>query len=228
MEESLDIRRRLGQRWGMGTSLGTLGWLALCRGRMDEMRDYMAESLAMRVEIGDKGGIAWCLEKLAEAASQQAGTGQASLERAVRVFGAAAALRAPVGSVIDPADQPAYERRLAALREALGDAAFEAAWAEGGALPLEQAVAEALAAQERPAAGAKEAYGGLSAREREVAVLIAQGRSNREIAEALVVGMRTAETYISRILNKLGVSSRVQIATWALEKGLAPPAEHDA
>jgi non-specific serine/threonine protein kinase len=226
LEESLAIRRRLGQRWGMGTSLGTLGWLALRQGRMDEMRDYMAESLAIRVEIGDKGGIAWCLEKLAEAASQQAGSGQTDLQRAVRVFGAAAALRAPVGSVIDPADQPDYERRLAVLRAALGAEAFEAAWAEGSAESLEQAVAEALAGLERPAtAGTKEAYGGLSAREREVASLIAQGKSNREIAEALVVGTRTAETYVSRILNKLGLSSRVQIATWVMEQGLAPPAE---
>jgi len=66
----------------------------------------------------------------------------------------------------------------------------------------------------------KEKFGGLSVREREVAALIAQGKSNREIAEALVVGVRTVETYVTRILNKLGFDSRVQIATWAVEKGL--------
>ena len=56
-----------------------------------------------------------------------------------------------------------------------------------------------------------------------MAAWLAQGKSNREIAEAMTVGVRTIETYVTRILNKLGFDSRVQIATWALEKGLAPP-----
>jgi DNA-binding NarL/FixJ family response regulator len=51
-------------------------------------------------------------------------------------------------------------------------------------------------------------------------VLIAQGKSNREISEAMTVGVKTVETYVTRILNKLGFDSRVQIATWAVEKGL--------
>jgi non-specific serine/threonine protein kinase len=50
-------------------------------------------------------------------------------------------------------------------------------------------------------------------------MLITQGKSNREIAEAMVVGVRTVETYVTRILNKLGFDSRVQIATWVIEKG---------
>jgi len=66
----------------------------------------------------------------------------------------------------------------------------------------------------------KERFGGLTARERETAALIAQGKSNREIAEMMVVGVRTVETYVTRILNKLGFVSRVQIATWAVENGL--------
>ena len=57
-------------------------------------------------------------------------------------------------------------------------------------------------------------------REREVAVLIAQGKSNREIAQAMTVRVKTVETYVTRILNKLGFDSRVQVATWAVERGL--------
>ncbi len=63
-------------------------------------------------------------------------------------------------------------------------------------------------------------YGGLSAREREVAALVAQGRTNREIAEALVVSERTAEAHVSNILGKLDFTTRAQIAAWAVEKGL--------
>ncbi|MBI3168371.1 MAG: AAA family ATPase [Chloroflexi bacterium] len=66
----------------------------------------------------------------------------------------------------------------------------------------------------------KDKFGGLTAREREVATLIAQGKSNREIAESMTVGVKTVETYVTRVLNKLGFDSRVQIATWAMEKGL--------
>jgi DNA-binding CsgD family transcriptional regulator len=65
--------------------------------------------------------------------------------------------------------------------------------------------------------------GGLTEREREVAGLVARGRSNREIAEALVLGERTIETHVSNILSKLGLTSRREIATWAQERGLADP-----
>jgi DNA-binding CsgD family transcriptional regulator/Tfp pilus assembly protein PilF len=68
---------------------------------------------------------------------------------------------------------------------------------------------------------AKEAFGGLTEREREVVTLIAQGRSNREIADALVVTKRTIETHINNILYKLNLTSRAQIVVWAVESGLA-------
>jgi DNA-binding CsgD family transcriptional regulator len=66
----------------------------------------------------------------------------------------------------------------------------------------------------------KDRAGGLTARERDVVVLIAQGKSNREIAQEMTVGIKTVETYVTRILKKLNLVSRVQIATWAIEKGL--------
>jgi DNA-binding NarL/FixJ family response regulator len=70
---------------------------------------------------------------------------------------------------------------------------------------------------------AKEQFGGLTTREREVAALVAGGLSNRAVAERLIVGERTVETYVSSILNKLGYASRAQIAAWAVDKGLAKP-----
>lgn len=76
-----------------------------------------------------------------------------------------------------------------------------------------------------PSEVTKRAFGGLTARERQVAVLIAQGKTSREIAEQLVVTERTAEVHVSNILGKLGFSSRAQIAAWAVEKGLAANSE---
>jgi DNA-binding NarL/FixJ family response regulator len=66
----------------------------------------------------------------------------------------------------------------------------------------------------------KQAHDGLTAREREVAALIVQGKSNRAIAEELVVGGSTVEAHIGHIFTKLGFTSRAQIAAWAVEKGL--------
>jgi ATP/maltotriose-dependent transcriptional regulator MalT len=67
----------------------------------------------------------------------------------------------------------------------------------------------------------KKKFGGLTERERQVAAFIAQGKSNREIADALFVGERTIETHVSNILSKLGFEARTQIAAWAADKGLA-------
>jgi DNA-binding CsgD family transcriptional regulator len=71
-----------------------------------------------------------------------------------------------------------------------------------------------------PRQAARKEFGGLTAREREIAALIAQGKSNREIANELVIGVNTAERHVANILAKLGFSSRSQIAVWAVEKGL--------
>jgi non-specific serine/threonine protein kinase len=60
----------------------------------------------------------------------------------------------------------------------------------------------------------------LTPREREVAVLVAQGKTSKEIADLLVVSERTAEVHVSNILGKLGFTSRAQVAAWAVEKGL--------
>ena len=86
---------------------------------------------------------------------------------------------------------------------------------------LSQAVA--MLPQKRvltPDRATRQAFGGLTAREREVAALIGQGKINREIAEDLVVSERTVESHVSNIMFKLGVQSRRQIREWAREKGL--------
>jgi DNA-binding NarL/FixJ family response regulator len=65
-----------------------------------------------------------------------------------------------------------------------------------------------------------EKFGGLTTREREVTRYLSQGKSNREIAEILVLSERTVENHVANILNKLGFDSRSQAAVWAVEKGL--------
>ena len=220
LSESLAIRKQHGHKWGMGASLGSLGWIALRQHDFKRMRAILEESIGIRVEIGDKGGLAWCLDKLAEAKYEES-----QLQGAARIFGHAESLRVPIRSVIDPADQPGYMRLVSEIRSVLGEETFAALWAEGAAMPLDRVIDLALSEPEPARVAAwvdKERFGGLTAREREVAALIAQGKSNREIAEAMTVGVKTIETYVTRILNKLDFASRVQIATWAIEKKLHP------
>jgi len=227
LEESLAVSRALKNAWYVGTVLGSLGWVALRQRDFPRMRALLGESIAVRMDLNDRGGIAWCLEKLAAAIVAQAqATPRVSrltgYQHAARLYGAAAALRAPLGSMIDLVDQPDYERSLMTLRAGLGKQAYEDAWDEGAAMPLRDIIHAALAEPTAPAvpgAGlsdqpSQDRFAGLTARERETVVLIAQGKSNREIAASMMVGVKTVETYITRILNKLGFASRVHIATW--------------
>jgi DNA-binding CsgD family transcriptional regulator len=94
-----------------------------------------------------------------------------------------------------------------------------------GARPMLEKLKQQMRAQGRriprgPQAATRQNPFGLTTREMEVVRLIAQGKTNREIAEAMTVGEKTIETYVTRILNKMRFESRIQIATWAMEKGL--------
>ncbi len=116
---------------------------------------------------------------------------------------------------------------LVPLRQALGAKRTTVAWETGREMTTEQALDLALAATEAPATGSNRPpdrsalqVAGLTPRQLEVAVLVAQGLTNRQIAERLVVTERAAAAHVEHILNKLGVGSRTQIAVWISERGL--------
>ncbi|HET8910478.1 MAG TPA: LuxR C-terminal-related transcriptional regulator, partial [Ktedonobacteraceae bacterium] len=67
---------------------------------------------------------------------------------------------------------------------------------------------------------AKESFDGLSEREREIARLIVLGKTNREIAETLVISQRTVGTHLEHMYAKLNLGTRAQLTTWAISKGL--------
>ncbi|MFN2136807.1 MAG: LuxR C-terminal-related transcriptional regulator [Candidatus Promineifilaceae bacterium] len=234
LSESLNLRETIGYPWGIASTVGTLGWLALEERDYVRMRDLLRRSITIRLEIGEMAGVAWCLEKLAEAAVLQGHLLPALLrgeqyKRAAQILGAASAVRDRVSSAVDGADLQQYHQLSGELRTALGDEACDALGAKGAALGVEEVVALALEppdtkrlSKER---ATKQQYGGLTAREREAAVLLARGLSNREMAETMTVGPRTIETYVTRILNKLNLSSRLQIAVWARKSGLLQDAD---
>jgi DNA-binding NarL/FixJ family response regulator len=114
----------------------------------------------------------------------------------------------------------------------LDEAAWEKAFMEGRAMELEEAVEYALSkeeetdpltspAPEEPSAG--QAPVALTRREQEVAAMVAQGMSNRQIAQELFLSERTIENHVSKILRKLDLASRTEIAAWATEQRLLAP-----
>jgi len=160
------------------------------------------------------------------------------LRLAVQLVAAADAMHREIGYAPNPVDVRAFAVNTGALRAALGGPAFDGAWSLGAAKQVQQVVSEAIAAAEalaaspmpagadadpaaRPAASPR--LGGLSEREVEVAALIAEGRTYREIADALSVSVKTVEKHVGNILGKLGLGNRSQVAVWAQTNGLLRP-----
>jgi tetratricopeptide (TPR) repeat protein len=142
-EQCLVLAREAGSTTGSAWALYNLGNVALEQGDPARAAVLFADSLALFRDMGGLRGIACGLEGLARVVTAP-GTKPEALPRATRLLGAAAALRGSVGAPLVPYEQAGYERTVAALRGALGDAAFQATWAAGHALTPEQAIADAL------------------------------------------------------------------------------------
>jgi len=141
-EQGLAIFRELSDLWGIGATLTDLGNLAR------EQRDYRAAQSLYRdgmkafQELDYKRGIARLLECFARSAAAQL-----DAERALRLAGAAAALRQNIGAPLAPAEQAKLEAALDPVRQALTNTASAAAWLEGWTLPVEKAIEEVLASE---------------------------------------------------------------------------------
>ena len=207
-------------------ALALLGAIALARGDRAVAHARLTESLAVQRALGNVPGVAQVLERFVALA-----VAQGRMAGAVRVAGAAAALRQHGGGPITPGARAQFDRVLAPARQTLGEEAFGEAWQAGRALDLEGAITAALAVVEPAPPGTGHDVAAsvlaidasiavLSHREIEVATLIGQGLTNRQIAEALVIAEGTAANHVKHILNKLVLSSRAQVAVWAAEHGL--------
>ena len=221
LEECVALCSEAGESWIRAVAQWTIG-VERCRsGDISGALRALRESLELRIPLDIRYPSAHNLDALAWVAVEQA-----DHDRAARLFGAAEAITRDVVGV-DLAHGPTsmihtqYERLA---RRALGTKAFDAAFAAGARMGFDDAVALALGRQALGAhAAATEAASaptigsgalGLTARELEVARLVASGLTNRQIAAALVISQRTAEGHVEHILTKLGFGSRAQIATW--------------
>ena len=225
-EESVALFRDLGDARGLATALVNLGQAHLRQGDIERAAVTGGEGLRLAAELGDCEQIATALELQAAVASAQ---GHAP--RALRLGGAADRLRQEIGLPLSPAERSEFERALGPAAGEPSAPALRAAWNDGRGLTQDQAVAEALAGEapvasdghpDEDARGTKErdAPNGLTPRELDVLRLLVDGRTDREIADALFIGHRTVATHVMGILGKLGVDSRTAAATYAVRNGL--------
>jgi hypothetical protein len=138
-EQALARIRQTGYRWGIARVLAGLGCVVQARGEYERAATYLREALQSSHALGARGLLAEALGGMAWVAVAE---GQAA--RAARLGGAAEALREVLGAALYPLLSPGHDQAVAAMRGALGVEAFAAAWAEGRALPLDEAVALAL------------------------------------------------------------------------------------
>jgi non-specific serine/threonine protein kinase len=237
-DESLVLFQEQGEERGTASALNNLAWVALEQGNVARAISLIERSLGLHRALKDRFGMAECLERLAVVAAtlgQGCPTAVALAQRAARLFGAAEALRAMIGAPLSTSERTYYERHLASPRTRLGKEAFAVAWAEGQALPLEQALALALeqvpgsrqgtsmpAEPPRPQPSRREQVSpaGLTAREVEVLRLIAQGLTNEQVADQLIISPRTVEKHLESIYGKLQITSRAAATRFAVEHQL--------
>jgi DNA-binding CsgD family transcriptional regulator len=221
-EESLQHFLALKDRFFAAGCLNLLGSLALAEGDQATGARYLADGLVIRQQLGDREGISWSLRAFVGLLSS---IGQPVI--ALQLAGATTTMRKSIGATWWGGDEDGLTWWLARIGHSVRKPEVDGAWQLGLRLGVEAAIdmaisaAEALTARTPPKADSSQGprWSWLTPREKEVASLVAQGLTNREIAERLVVAVSTAERHVANILAKLVVSSRTQLATWMLQHG---------
>jgi predicted ATPase/DNA-binding SARP family transcriptional activator/DNA-binding CsgD family transcriptional regulator len=220
-EEALEFAHKP-ENWGVefaATASLNLGLAGLGLGEFERASGALEEALLMF----QKGRRPNLIETVEGMASLAGAMGKA--DRAAHLWGAAEAAREVAGLPLPPGERVLHEPYLASARSRLGEVAWEEALAKGQAMSLDEAVEYALAREEvdQPAAPVQEQIPPgepvveLTPRENEIATLVARGLTNRQISTELSISERTAGNHVAKILKKLGLRSRAQIASWVSE-----------
>jgi predicted ATPase/DNA-binding CsgD family transcriptional regulator len=216
-ENSVDLLRKLDAQHDLASVLRNLGRTSLQVGDIERAHAMFSESLAIHQAEQHRVGMAECLIGFASIAVL---IGKPVV--GVRLLAAATASGRQRTPYAWPTKRMDYEKYLELARSSLTVAEFQAAQSEGSRMSLEQAIdyAQNLALNSGIAPAEDESPGSLTGRERQVAALIGQGKTNGEIAAELFLSKRTVETHVGKILSKLGLTSRTQVMRWAIDHGL--------
>jgi serine/threonine-protein kinase PknK len=213
----LAMTEPLGETWLRSWSLWAAGLAEWTRGDAESGQMLLKECLRLEELMAETAGIGTVIETMAWIVAAT------DPRRAVMLMGAAQNERDRIETSINelPGLDVRHRDSMETARDNLGEEAFDRAWSDGRALDRASAIALCRGEQERraPTAGTRSAAKEiLTRRERQVAELIHQGLSNKEIANSLVISTRTAETHVEHILVKLGFTSRTQVAGWVGEQ----------
>jgi DNA-binding CsgD family transcriptional regulator len=198
--------------------LHNLGYVALAEGQTAEAHQRFVDAISGYRRVGDSRGVAESLIGLGATAAAQGTT-----PTAVRLFAAGESSLAALGAQLWFANERDYAYWRGVAGSAIDESKFEAAWAAGTTLSIDDALALAQSSAPSGAptgAAAPTPADALTPRERDVARLVAAGLSNRQIGETLVITEKTAANHVQRVLDKLGVHSRTQLAARAAVLGL--------
>ena len=210
--EGVRMSREVGDLYAVHMMNLNLGGAALFAGDLVESKARYAESLRIAYRIDDRIGQYYLL---ASVAYHSALAGRA--KAAAQLLGASETIRAGAGATVMAALVPILAQAGETATAALGEARFEVELEAGRRLSRDAAVSLALGERvdgATPLVADGADSGGLAKREMEVAVLIAEGLSNKQIGGRLFISERTVDSHVRSILNKLGFNSRAQIASW--------------
>jgi non-specific serine/threonine protein kinase len=215
-EESLSLFQMLDERNQLAYISRRLGLVACYRRNWPAAVMRLHESIKLNQEVGSQGGIAACLATLA---AVSVALGQTA--HAAQLLGAVEALTVSNHVQLMALDQDQFDRTVNTVHAKLSEAVCARAWAEGQAMTLEQAIEKAMGInyQLQPPQPAV-LIEPLNERELEMLRLIADGLSNHEIAERLVIALSTVKWHVGNLFSKLGVNSRTQAIARAKEIGL--------
>jgi predicted ATPase/DNA-binding CsgD family transcriptional regulator len=202
------LARDTGDLYGLEMMLLNQGTAAQLAGDLDEPGPLLTEALQIAEQIDDRLAQCYLLDALGCLAASR---GQARL--AARLSGAAHTLRTEAGANVMPFHAPLVAQARETSVAALGAARFEAEFGAGKLLDRDAAVRHALGQPDHVPVG-NASSGPLGQREADVARLVAQGLTNKEIGTRLFISERTVDSHVRNILNKLGFASRTQIAAW--------------
>lgn len=225
LSESLERFRTLGDLDLMAKAEIILSQVSLLHGDLEQASRLSVTALSIHARLDDRWFVAYDLMALTEAL-----VAQGKQQQAVTMFAAAQALAKTLGSVVGPV---AFRRLSGKIDDLRREEWFEPAWAEGHALDLDEVIQAALVTQYEPSPGrltvahGKPASIPLTQRELDVARLVAQGYTDRQIATSLFLSRRTVGTHVHHILQKLALRSRVEIGA-ELEAGIPAEAGPDA
>jgi non-specific serine/threonine protein kinase len=219
--QSVAISQARGDTTMLSSTLIHLARAAWLAGELPEAAAHVREAVRLQRSMIAPTSLARGVEQLAWITAARDGPGEQELaalllgaaDRVWRRFGLIKLLHTPYYG-------PHHRECEAAIRAAIGDEAFEAAFQRGAGMDIEEIVSFVAGESSAPGgAGLAVVAGGnqpavLSHRERQVAELVAEGLSNKQIAARLVISRRTVDSHVEKILTKLGFTSRVQVAAW--------------